>query len=111
MKNVQEKIEAFLEGKDVSILHLKFAVEVIQQFDGVWVLFLAPAVRTCRATVPKIAAFARKLKSSRSWIRVGTVNMAVDGNEALPHFGRASESIRRLVPVTVTSGAATSLDA
>ena len=115
VKHVKEKIdEPFWRVKDVSILHLKFAAEVLQQFEGVWVLFFGnPRCGPCRATVPKISAFAHRLKASRSWIRVGTVNMAVDGNQALlQHFGRASESIPQVVVLApIAKGDEVSLDA
>ena len=102
-ENVAVDIEEMFWGvKEVTILHHSFAKEALQTHKGVWVLFFGnPNCRPCRSLAPRVKAFAQHLvASSIDWIEVGTVNMAIDANQALlEFFGSAAHSIPQLIVV------------
>lgn len=103
-ENVEVDIEEMFWGvKEVTILHHSFAQEALNEHNQVWLLFFGnPNCRPCRSLAPRVKAFAKHVADSGiDWIQVGTVNMAIDMNQALLElFGAAAESIPQLVVVS-----------
>lgn len=93
--------EMFWLDPHVSILHPSFAQQRIASHDGVWVLFFGnPKCGPCKSLAPQIKTFAANNKAESDWLRVGSVNLAVDASKNLQrHFlGKANQ---RSIPFVV----------
>lgn len=93
--------EMFWGDNNVQMLHQSFAAKLLGNFPGVWVLFFGnPNCGPCKRTAPTISGFAKWARPVRDWLRVGTVNMGINGNgNLLDHFGDAASSIPQIILV------------